>query len=102
MCFMYVIICACEDGYEYKCLYMNCDQIANQEMEDSLYSVLSVCVRVRVRVCSVLYSCILNIRSSDVIQCGQKGLHHGCVYATTNPWIYLAAASRADFMCSSD
>ena len=23
---------------------------------------------------------------------------HGCVYATTNPWIYLAAASRADFM----
>ena len=79
---MYVIICACEDGYEYKCLYMNCDQIANQEVRNGGFSVLSVkCVRARARararlcVCSVLYSSILDIRSSDVIQCSQKGLH---------------------------
>ena len=39
---------------------------------------------------------------SYVKGCKNIQQYHGCVYATTNPWIYLAAASRADFMCSSD
>ena len=39
---------------------------------------------------------------SDVSTVSLIMLLHGCVYATTNPWIYLAAASSADFMCSSD